>query len=99
MKPSTGTRLGSTACATEVIVVRAPSDEVALTCGRLPMEPVPAETTGDVGDDGPGSVVGKRYVHPDTGMELLCTKAGAGQLRVGDQELELKAAKRLPSSD
>ena len=99
MKPSTGTRLGSTACATEVIVVRAPSDEVGLTCGRMPMEAVPAETTADIGEDGPGTVVGKRYVHPATGMELLCTKAGVGQLRVGGEALELKAAKRLPSSD
>ncbi|TCK21998.1 hypothetical protein [Pseudonocardia endophytica] len=99
MKPSTGTRLGSTACATEVIVVRAPSDDVDLTCGHAPMAPLPAETTTAIGEDGPGSEVGKRYVHPDSGMELLCTKAGAGRLRIGEAELDLKAAKRLPSSD
>lgn len=99
MKPSTGTRLGSTACATEVIVVRAPSDDVDLTCGRTSMAPLPAETTAEVGEDGPGTEVGKRYHHPDSGMELLCTKAGAGRLRVGEDALDLKSAKRLPSSD
>ncbi|MDN5913541.1 MAG: hypothetical protein L0I76_00210 [Pseudonocardia sp.] len=99
MKPTTGTRLGSTACTAEVIVVRAPDAEVDLTCGSTPMAPLPAETTTEVGEDGPGAVVGKRYVHPPSGMELLCTKAGAGLLRVGGEPLEIKKAKNLPSSD
>jgi hypothetical protein len=38
-------------------------------------------------------------VHEDTGLEVLCTKAGDGGLSVGDQVLPVKDAKPLPSSD
>lgn len=97
--PTVGERLGSTACSTEVIVVRPPNNDVDLTCGGLPMAPIPAETTREVGEDGPGTLVGKRYADPDSGIELLCTKAGAGQLRIGEIVLSVKQAKNLPSSD
>jgi hypothetical protein len=99
MKPTTGARLGSSGCTTQVIVVRPPSEDVDLTCGNVPMAPLPVDAGDPIGEDGPGSLTGKRYVHPATGMELLCTKAGAGQLRVGDEVLGIKQAKSLPSSD
>jgi hypothetical protein len=99
MKPSAGERLGSTACSTEVIVVRPPAADVHLTCGFAPMMPLPAEIKEKVAEDGPGSLAGKRYVHPASGMELLCTKPGAGQLRVDDDVLGIRQAKNLPSSD
>jgi hypothetical protein len=99
MKPTTGARLGTTGSSTEVIVVRPPADDVDLTCGELPMAPLPVESGEPTVEDGPGSLVGKRYVHPESGMELLCTKAGSGQLRVGGEVLGIKQAKSLPSSD
>lgn len=99
MTPTVGERLGSTACSTEVIVVRAPASDIDLTCGGRPMTPLPAETQDEIAEDGPGTLVGKRYAHPESGLELLCTKAGTGQLRVGQVPLEIKQAKSLPSSD
>jgi hypothetical protein len=99
VKPAVGERLGSTACATEVIVVRPPAEDVDLTCGGQPMVPVPAEPGTAVEDDGPGTLVGKRYVDEETGVELLCTKGGAGQLRIAGRVLGIKQAKNLPSSD
>ncbi|RLV48318.1 hypothetical protein D9V37_14745 [Nocardioides mangrovicus] len=97
--PIVGERLGSTVCDTEVIVVRPPSQDVDLTCGGQPMAPLPAETKEAVGEDGPGTLVGKRYSDPGSGLELLCTRPGAGQLRVGGTVLGVKQAKNLPSSD
>ena len=99
MTPTVGERLGSTACSTEVIVVRPPHEEIDLTCGGLPLTPLPAGRVQEVGEDGPGTLVGKRYADPDSGLQLLCTKAGAGQLRVADRVLAVKQAKNLPSSD
>jgi hypothetical protein len=43
--------------------------------------------------------VGKRYVDPDESIEVLCTKAGAGSLSIGDAALAVKGAKPLPASD
>ena len=46
-----------------------------------------------------GSPVGKRFAEPDSGVELLVTKAGAGSLAVNGVAIPLKDAKPLPSSD
>jgi len=46
-----------------------------------------------------GTLLGKRYADGDTGLELLCTKAGEGSLSLGGTPLALKEAKPLPSSD
>lgn len=99
MTPSVGARLGSVACDTEVIVVRAPSREVDLTCGGAAMTGPPAERAAALAPDDEGSLLGKRYVHPESGLELLCTKAGDGSLRVDGDVLGIKQAKNLPSSD
>jgi hypothetical protein len=45
------------------------------------------------------SLIGKRYVHEPSGLEILCTKGGQGTLAAGDEPLTVKAAKPLPSSD
>jgi hypothetical protein len=85
-----------------VVVVRAPADEVELTCGGHPLVPLDAEVGADVaiqaGHDGP-TLLGKRYADEALGLELLCTKAGAGGLFVNGAPLGLKEAKPLPSSD
>jgi len=85
----------------EVIVIRAPQSEVELTCGGEALVPGDELTAGGgaaAGCEGE-TLLGKRYAHPDSGLELLCTKGGAGTLAVGGAALEIKAAKSLPSSD
>lgn len=44
-----------------------------------------------------GTLVGKRYELE--GVELLCTKAGAGSLSLGDRAITTQDAQQLPSSD
>ena len=96
-----GAGLRSAVCSTEVIIVRPPSEPIDLRCGGEAM----AELSAPAGAGSPappfdsGTLLGKRYVHEDTGLEVLCTKAGAGALSAGDQLLPVKDAKPLPSSD
>lgn len=101
MELNAGTKLRSAVCSTEVIVVRPPTEPVELCCGGVPMtvpgaEPAPA--TMDTAHAG-GTLLGKRYAHPETGLELLCTKQGTGSLSIGTVALGIKDAKPLPSSD
>src|SRR5438132_3504329 len=91
-----GTRLRSSVCDAEVIVVKAPGNAVDLRCGGHPMVPVgedrPAGLTAESGRD-TGSVLGKRYTDESGALEILVTKAGPSSLSVGDTPLELKDAK------
>jgi hypothetical protein len=94
----TGTRALSVVCDTEVMVIR--GADVELSCGGAPMvttRDVPAGSPAP-GLDG-GSLLGKRYEHAPTGLQVLCVKPGAGTLCVGDEPLTQVAAKQLPSSD
>jgi hypothetical protein len=97
-----GTRLKSTVCNTEVIVVKAPTGDVPVTCGGSPMvlanEDV-AEKGTPAAEAAAGSALGKRYVNADESLEILCTKAGDGSLGVNGELLSLKEAKPLPASD
>jgi Desulfoferrodoxin, N-terminal domain len=43
--------------------------------------------------------LGKRYLCEGCGTEVLCNKPGTGALACCDQEMKLKEAKPLPSSD
>ena len=100
LKP--GARFASGVCETEVIVVKAPPGDVDLRCGGQPVHP--KEAAAPVGGSpdpahGEGTQLGKRYADEELGIEILCTKAGAGSLSVGDTPLGLKEAKPLPSSD
>jgi hypothetical protein len=100
LKP--GTRLRSAVCDTEVVVVRAPAQEVDLRCGGSPLLPVDAERAEGgspaAGHDS-GTLLGKRYGDEELGLEVLATKAGAGSLSIGDEPLPVKGAKPLPASD
>jgi hypothetical protein len=99
LKP--GTRLQSAVCDTQVVVVRVPADDVDLRCGGHPMVAVGAaveRVAPAAGFDG-GTLMGKRYASEERGLEVLCSKAGAGALSVGDELLPLKDAKPLPASD
>jgi hypothetical protein len=100
LKP--GSRLRSAVCATEVMVVMAPSGDVDLTCGGAPMVDIAGagEPSGSPQADlAGGTQMGKRYVDEAGTLELLCTKPGEGSLAVGSTPLAIKGAKPLPSSD
>lgn len=58
----------------------------------------PQRLTVESGLDG-NALLGKRYSDEATGIELLCTKGGPGQLACDGRPLVVKAAKPLPSSD
>lgn len=99
LKP--GTRLQSVTCDGAFIVVRAPGDDVDLRCGGHPLVPVGQDVARQPLDDAlaEGTQLGKRYGDDESGLEILCTKAGKGTLAVGSTPLPLKGAKPLPSSD
>jgi hypothetical protein len=96
MKP--GTKLKSTVCGTEVMVIR--GSGVVVECGGAPMvEERPAEAGALKPDFAQGTQIGKRYVDAAGTLELLCVKPGQGSLSIGGVALQLKDAKPLPASD
>ena len=97
----TGTRLKSTVCNGEVMVVAAPDEDIEITCGGSPMaDPASAEQSGEVhADHAVGIAIGKRYVNEAGDLELLCVKAGDGGLAVGGDLLLQKDTKKLPKTD
>lgn len=96
MSLSSGARLKSPASSLEVVVVSPPS-----TDDDLLVDGVPMSTDADPGPTGgaPALALGKRYVEPTSGIEVLVVKPGAGPLTIGGAELVLKDAKPLPASD
>ena len=100
LKP--GSRWRSGVCDTEVVVVRPPKGAVALECGGHPMTLLNAprpEGLSIAGEHSAGSQAGKRYADEETGLEVLCSKAGQGSLAVNGRPIQAKEAKKLPSSD
>jgi len=100
LKP--GSRWRSAVCDTEVVLVRPPSAAASLECGGQPMAPHGAERPAGLAvsaDHAGGSLMGKRYVDAESGLEALCTKPGAGSLSLDGRPLTMKEAKKLPSSD
>jgi hypothetical protein len=96
MKP--GTKLKSTVCDTEVMVIRASS--AVVECGGAPMaEERPAGRGALKAGWDKGTLIGKRYVDAAGTLELLCVKPGQGSLSSGGVALQLKDAKPLPASD
>ncbi len=98
LKP--GSRWTSAVDDTEVIVVKAGTAGLTLECGGQPMLASGSQKPGGgpAPDWSGGTAVGKRFEH-ESGLEVLCTKAGAGTLGVDGKVLGLKEAKPLPSSD
>jgi hypothetical protein len=95
-----GKRLHSAACQTEIIVIRAPHSDTELSCAGAPMAADDAARSATpAGSADHGVVLGKRYVDEQTGLEVLCTKAGAGPLVADGRPLAIKAAMALPASD
>ena len=101
MELSAGSRWKSQVCETEVVVVRPPDTPKVLSCGGVEM--VPYGSVAGTGALDPsladGTQLGKRYAGESSGVEILCTKTGAGTLTLDGERLEIKGAKPLPSSD
>ena len=101
MEMRAGARLRSAVCGGEVVVLKEPHRTGTLSCGGRPMAPDAAPPDGagpEPGKEG-GIALGKRYVDDEAGLEVLCTKPGAGALEFDGRPLNLKGAKPLPSSD
>jgi hypothetical protein len=100
LKP--GSRWKSAVCDAELVVVRPPSAPGVLECGGQPVVAHAAEKPAGeplaAAQDG-AAAIGKRYADPQTGLEVLCAKAGKGALSLSGRPLELKEAKKLPASD
>lgn len=102
MKIIPGSRWKSAVCATEVVAVKAPKDDVQLECGGAAMLTAAADRpTGGApaADHKSRTLVGKRYGDNASGIELLCTKGGEGSLALNGRPLALREAKQLPASD
>lgn len=96
MSLASGARLKTTASSLEVIVVTPPSSDDALLAAGAEMstDVQPGPAGGD-----PVLPIGKRFIEPGSGIEVLVVKPGAGPLTIGGVELTLKDAKPLPASD
>lgn len=104
MQLKAGTRLISSVCSTETVVVKAPDQDIAVTCGGAPMatsaDQSDEQSKGELSPDASGgTLLGKRYVNDDESLELLCTKPGDGSLGIGADLLSVKETKPLPASD
>ena len=101
MKLRVGQTLHSAVDSTAVVVIKAPQDDVSVTCGGAEMldaKPDAPTATADAGQQD-GTARGKRYAADAVGIERLCSKAGQGTLAVNGTALPLKEAKPLPASD
>ena len=103
MRYQVGQSLRSVTDTTTVIVIRAPDDDVELTCGGRPMVDAKTEVStalvaAEPGQTG-GTLLGKRYEDPQASIELLCTKGGPNSLAVDGVAMAVKTAKPLPASD
>jgi hypothetical protein len=96
-----GSRWTSAVSDVEVVVVKAPDEGLALSCGGAEMLPHGDDKTGGEVEAGLDDdiAVGKRFSNESGDFELLVTKGGKGSLKVGDEVLVIKGAKPLPSSD
>ena len=97
-----GMRLRSAVCATEVVVIAAPVENIVLSCGGAPLLGEGETATPGVSMDtasAQGTLLGKRYTNESGELELLCVKPGAGLLAADGVALVVKGAKPLPSSD
>jgi hypothetical protein len=95
-----GSRWKSAVGSGEFVVVRPPSGEGELSCGGAALRP--HDSAGPPSGEAPageGTMAGKRYADAESGVEVLCTKAGAGDLAFAGRPLERKDAKPLPASD
>jgi len=94
-----GAKLSSTVCKTQIMVLRVPAEELDITCGGAPMQVGDPAELGEMSGENNGTLVGKRYTDEGETMEFLCTRGGDGTVAVAGYTVDVKAAKKLPSSD
>jgi hypothetical protein len=98
-----GQSLSSVTDTTTVIVIRAPHEDVEITCGGVAMLDTRADISTELVPTDPafaaGTLLGKRYENAAATIELLCTKGGSSSLAVNREPLIIKSAKPLPASD
>jgi hypothetical protein len=97
-----GMHLVSVVSPASVIVLRAPKKDVEVCCGGVAMaaaDNIARDIEVQAAGNGNGLLLGKRYAHESSDVEVLCTRAGAGELTVDGEPFILKDAKPLPSSD
>jgi hypothetical protein len=100
MRAKPGSRLKSAVSDVQLMVVKAPADEIDLRCGGAPLIPLDQQPEGSPATAPDGqTMLGKRYADAQNTIELLCTKGGRGALTLGGVVLEPKTVKALPSSD
>jgi len=96
-----GARYWSTTSSTTIVVVKVPAQDVKLTCDGVPLADTeqPARGGTPTSEADGGMLLGKRYSDPDSGLEVLCTRAGAGVVAVDGRPVRLAGARALPTSD
>ena len=94
-----GTKLSSAVCKTQIMALRVPATELEISCGGEPMQIGDPAELGAMSGENSGTLVGKRYTDADETMEFLCTRGGEGTIAVEGYVIDVKAAKKLPSSD
>ena len=101
MRLRVGEALASAVDSTQVIVTRAPVDDVDLTCGGISMTAKGSASPEATADPAhmKGSLLGKRYVDSAGTIEVLVTKPGDASLALDGEILAPAGAKTLPSSD
>ena len=100
LKP--GSRWRSAVCDAEFVVVRPPKTAATLECGGAPLLPhgsARPEGSAVAEAHSAGSQAGKRFADAESGLEVLCTKAGAGSLSIDGRAIGATQAKKLPASD
>lgn len=97
----TGARLKSVVCDGEIMVVAAPDGDIQLTCGGAPMVAAgsDAERIAIDPEHAVPIAIGKRYVTEAGDLEVLCVKAGEGQIAANGDLLLQKDTKKLPKTD
>lgn len=94
-----GVKLSSTVCKTQIMALRVPATELEISCGGAPMQVGDPAELGAMSGENSGTLVGKRYTDAEETMEFLCTRGGDGTLAIAGYVIDIKAAKKLPSSD
>jgi hypothetical protein len=100
LKP--GSRWKSAVCDTEVVVVRAVKEPAELQCGGHAMVSHNTDKPAGLAMSAAfaaGTQPGKRFADEASGLEVLCTKGGAGSLSIDGRAIAAKEAKKLPASD
>ncbi|OFW10317.1 MAG: hypothetical protein A3G20_09650 [Acidobacteria bacterium RIFCSPLOWO2_12_FULL_59_11] len=100
MSVQVGKRYVCKKCGAEVIATRAGGGELVCCGETIEIKQPGIEISRQAQkSDNIGSILGKRYHCDACGMEVLCTKAGAGELRSCEKPMALQEPKPLPSSD